>query len=231
MWNFLVRLMLRNRPAILVVIGLLTVFMGWQGLNVKLSYNNMSMLPASDSSVIVYNKFKEKFGEDGSVLVIGLTNKNMFRLDQINAWYDLTNEISRIDGVEGVTSITRAANMVKNDSLRQFQFKPLMSGKLDTQAQADSLRKLVFSLPFYQGLLFNPDTETYLMAVTLNKDKLNDKARLTVTDNIVEAAQAFAEKTGNELHYSGMPYIRSVMTKKQNPSSSYSYSCQLSLLP
>lgn len=214
MWNFLVRLMLRNRPAILVVIGLLTVFMGWQGLNVKLSYNNMSMLPASDSSVIVYNKFKEKFGEDGSVLVIGLTNKNMFRLDQINAWYDLTNEISRIDGVEGVTSITRAANMVKNDSLRQFQFKPLMSGKLDTQAQADSLRKLVFSLPFYQGLLFNPDTETYLMAVTLNKDKLNDKARLTVTDNIVEAAQAFAEKTGNELHYSGMPYIRSVMTKK-----------------
>jgi len=206
--------MLRNRPAILVVIGLLTVFMGWQGLNVKLSYNNMSMLPASDSSVIVYNKFKEKFGEDGSVLVIGLTNKNMFRLDQINAWYDLTNEISRIDGVEGVTSITRAANMVKNDSLRQFQFKPLMSGKLDTQAQADSLRKLVFSLPFYQGLLFNPDTETYLMAVTLNKDKLNDKARLTVTDNIVEAAQAFAEKTGNELHYSGMPYIRSVMTKK-----------------
>lgn len=214
MWNFLVRLMLRNRPAILVIIGLLTVFMGWQGLNVKLSYNNMSMLPASDSSVIVYNKFKEKFGEDGSVLVIGLTNKNMFRLDQINAWYDLTNEIAKIDGIEGVTSISRAANMVKNDSLRQFQFKPLMAGKLETQAQADSLKKQVFALPFYQGLLFNPATDTYLMAVTLNKDKLNDKARLTVTDNIVSAAQAFAEKTGNELHYSGMPYIRSVMTKK-----------------
>lgn len=206
--------MLRNRPAILVIIGLLTVFMGWQGLSVKLSYNNTAMLPTSDSSVLLYSRFKEKFGEDGSVLVIGLTNKNMFRLDQINAWYDLTNEIARIDGVEGVTSITRAANMVKNDSLKKYEFKPLMTRKLETQAQADSLRKQVFAIPFYEGLLFNPETETYLMAVTLNKDKLNDKARLTVTDNIVNTAEKFAFKTGNDLHYSGMPYIRSVMTKK-----------------
>ncbi|MGE5317031.1 MAG: efflux RND transporter permease subunit [Chloroflexota bacterium] len=206
--------MLRNRPAILVIIGLLTVFMGWQGLSVKLSYNNTAMLPSSDSSVVVYNQFKQKFGEDGSVLVIGLTNKEMFRLDQINAWYDLTNDISKIDGIEGVTSITRAANLVKNNSLKKFEFKPLMTEKLKTQAQADSLRKQVFAMPFYKGLLFNPKSETYLMAVTLNRDKLNDKARLTVTDNIVTAAEAFAAKTGNQLHYSGMPYIRSVMTKK-----------------
>lgn len=206
--------MLRNRPVILTIIVLFTVFMGWQGLSVKLSYNNTTMLPSSDSSVIVYNNFKDKFGEDGSVLVIGVTNKEMFRLDQINAWYELTNDIAKIDGVEGVTSITRAANMVKNDSLRKYEFKPLMTGKLQNQVQADSLKEQVFNLPFYEGLLFNPDTETYLMAVTLNRQKLNDKARLTVTDNIVETAQLFAEKTGNELHYSGMPYIRSVMTKK-----------------
>jgi uncharacterized protein len=92
--------MLRNRLVILIVIGLLTLIMGWQGLNVKLSYNNMAMLPSSDSSVIVYNKFKEYFGEDGSVFVIGVTNKDMFRVDQLNAWFDLTNDISKIDGIE-----------------------------------------------------------------------------------------------------------------------------------
>jgi uncharacterized protein len=103
--------------------------------------------------------------------------------------------------------------MVKNDSLRTFQFLPLMPQKFTTQAQADTLKKQIFSLPFYQGLLFNPETETYLMAVTLDKNSLNDKSRLTVTDNIVERAEKFEEETGNELHYSGMPYIRSVMTK------------------
>lgn len=213
MWNFLVRLILRNRLAILIIIGLFTVVMGWQGLSVKLSYNNTAMLPSSDSSVIIYSKFKEKFGEDGSVLVIGMTNKNMFRLDQLNAWYDLTKAIVKIDGVEGVMSITRAVNMVKNDSLRSFQFVQLMPEKLKTQAEADSLKKRVLAMPFYEGLLFNPETDTYLMAVTLNKNKLNDKSRITVTDNIVEQAEQFREKTGNELHYSGMPYIRSVLTK------------------
>jgi len=206
--------MLRNRPGILVVIGLLTIVMGWQGLSVKLSYNNALMLPSSDSSVQTYNAFKQKFGEDGSVLVIGITNKNMFQLDQLNAWYDLTNDINKIDGVEGITSITKAVNMIKNDSLRVFEFEPLVKERLTTQAQADSLKKLIFSLPFYKGLLFNPETNTYLMAVTLEKDKLNDKSRLTVTDNIVKRARLYEKSTGNKLHYSGMPYIRSVMMQK-----------------
>lgn len=206
--------MLRNRPTILVVIGILTLLMGWLGLNVKLSYNNTSMLPSSDSSVVTYRLFKEKFGEDGSVFVIGITNKNMFQLNELNTWYDLTTSISKIDGVEGITSITKAANMVKNESTRQYQFVPLVTSRLKTQAQADSLKKLVYSLPFYQGLLFNPKTDTYLMAVTLDKNKLNDKSRLTVTDNIVKQVRLFEQKTGHQLHLSGMPYIRSVMTQK-----------------
>ncbi len=214
MWNFLVRLILRNRPTILIIIGLLTFLMGWQGLNVKLSYNNTAMLPSSDSSVVLYNAFKNKFGEDGSVLVIGVTNKKMFELEQINAWHDLTNKIAGVDGVEGIMTITRAVNIVKNDSTRQFDFKPLVTGALKIQAEADSLKNLIFNLPFYKGLLFNPDTESYLMAITLDKNKLNDKSRIVVTDNIVKTASQYEESTGNKLHYSGMPYIRSVMTKK-----------------
>lgn len=214
MWNFLVRLILRNRPTILIIIGILTVLMGWQGLSVKLSYNNSAMLPASDSSVIAYKAFKQKFGEDGSVLVIGVTNKNMFKLNEINAWYDLTNDISNLDGIEGVTSITKAANMIKDDSIRSFTFQTLMSKRLETQAQADSLQAQVYSMPIYKGLLYNPESETYLMAVTLDKNKLNDKSRMTVTDNIVNRAKKYEQLTGNELHYSGMPYIRSVMTQK-----------------
>lgn len=214
MWNLLVRILLRNRPGILIVIGLLTIVMGWQGLSVQLSYNGNTMLPKSDSSVIEYQAFKDKFGEDGSMLVIGLTNKNMFRLDQINAWYDLSENIKKIDGVQGITTITKAVNIVKNDSTHSFEFVPLVTSRLTTQAQADSLKKLVYSLPFYKGLLYNAETESYLMAVTLDKNKLNDKSRLTVTDNIVKCAKQFEKETGNELHFSGMPYIRSVMTQK-----------------
>ncbi len=210
----LVRLILRNRPGILVVIGIITVLMAWQGLGVKLSYDGVRMLPTTDSAIIEYDAFKKRFGEDGSVIVIGLQNPDMFRLDELTAWYELTEAMAKVDGVAGVTSITRAMNIVKNDSLRKFEFLPVVTERPQTQADADSVKSKLKGLLFYQGLLFNPETDAYLLAVTLDKNKINDKQRLAVTDNIVACAQTYTEKTGHELHYSGMPYIRTVMTRK-----------------
>ena len=213
MWKILVRLILRNRPGILIVIGILTVVMAWLGTGVKLSYDNSRMLPADDPSVVQYEAFKKRFGEDGSILAIGVTNPNMFKVNEFNAWYDLTHDMTNIDGVEGVTSIAKAGNIVKNDSLRQYDFLPLVPAKPRTQAEADSLKTKILSLKFYEGLLYNPKTQTYLLAVTLNKKKLNDKSRLTVVDNIVKRAEAYTAQTGHQLHYSGLPYIRTVMAR------------------
>jgi uncharacterized protein len=214
MWKILVRLILRNRPGILITIGILSVLMAWQGMGVKLSYDNSRVLPSNDPTVVDYETFKKRFGEDGSVLVIGVTNPDMFKLNEFNAWYDLTVDMSNIDGVEGVTSITKAANIVKNDSIRQYDFPPLVSKKPGTQAEADSLKGKILSTKFYDGLLFNPKTHTYLLAVTLNKKRLNDKSRLGITDNIVKRAEEYSAQTGHQLHYSGLPYIRSVMARK-----------------
>ncbi|MFZ4549043.1 MAG: hypothetical protein ACOYN4_16460, partial [Bacteroidales bacterium] len=214
MWKFLVRFIFHNRPGILITIGLLSVVMAWLGSGVKLSYDNSRMLPSDDPAVVEYETFKKRFGEDGSVLVIGVTNPDMFKLDEFNAWYDLTTDMGKIEGVEGVTSIVKAANIVKNDSLRKYDFLPLVASKPTTQSQVDSLKEKILSLKFYESILYNPKSHTYLLAVTLNKKKLNDKGRLVITDNIVNRANAFAAQTGHELHFSGLPYIRSVMARK-----------------
>jgi len=214
MWKILVRLILRNRPGILIVIGLLTGVMAWLGSGVRLSYNNSRMLPANDPALKEYETFKKRFGEDGSILAIGVTNPDMFKMKEFNAWYDLTHDMMKIDGVDGVTSIAKAANIVKNDSLRQYDFLPLVPSKPQTQAETDSLKNKILSLKFYEGLLHNPKTHTYLLGVTLNKQKLNDKSRLIVVDEIVARAEAYTAQTGHQLHFSGMPYIRTVMARK-----------------
>ncbi len=188
--------------------------MAWLGTGVKLSYDNSRMLPSDNPTLVQYDAFKKRFGEDGSVFVIGVTNPSMFKMQEFNAWYDLTHDMSEIDGVEGVTSIAKAANIVKNESLRQYDFPPLVPKKPITQAETDSLKEKILSMKFYEGLLFNPKSHTYLLAVTLNKKRLNDKSRLIITDNIVERANAYAQLTGHQLHYSGLPYIRSVMARK-----------------
>ena len=213
MWKYLTRILLRNRPVILIFILLLTAFMGWKGLGVKLSYDNASILPADDSFIMDYNQFKKRFGEDGSVIVIGVENRNMFQLKDFNHWYDLTADMAKVQGVEGVMSITKTSTIVKNDSLHQFDFKPLVPIKPTTQAEVDSLKKRILSLKFYDGLLFNSKTEAYILAITLKKSVLNDKIRMTITDNIVDRAEQYTTQSGHVLHYSGLPYIRTVMAR------------------
>ena len=66
MWQFLVRLILRNRLFILIMIGVLTIFMGYMGSKIKMSYEMARMLPSSDPISIEYENFKKQFGLDGS---------------------------------------------------------------------------------------------------------------------------------------------------------------------
>ena len=82
--------------------------MAYEGKNVKLSYENSSLLPEKDSTRIEYLKFKNLFGEDGNVIVIGTINPELFKLDQFNAWTELGDNIRKVDGVLEVLNISRA---------------------------------------------------------------------------------------------------------------------------
>lgn len=214
MWNYLVRIIFRNRPGILAGILIITAFMAWQATDVKLSYDFVRMLPATDKGYLEYEGFKKMFGEDGNVLVIGVVNPNMFELDEFNAWYDLGNDIKKIDGIQEVVSITRAVRVVKNDSLRRFEYLPVVTQKPASQADVDTLKVLIQGLKFYEGLMYNNETNAYLMAVTLDRKKLNDRSRTEVVTKIHQTAEKYREQTGHEIHYSGLPYIRTLMMEK-----------------
>lgn len=147
MWSFLVRHILRDRVGILIAIGILTLFMGYKAREVVLSYDMVRMLPTSDSTIIVYDNFKKQFGEDGTVMFIGIQDKNLYTLDKFNAWFDLCNKIRNIQGVEEVVSNTRLYMLRKNDSIKKFEFKYICPVKPKSQQELDSLKNLIYSLP------------------------------------------------------------------------------------
>jgi carboxyl-terminal processing protease len=164
MWTYLARLILRRRNWNLGVILILTIFMAYKARQIGLSYEMTQMLPASDTTRVYYEKFKQIFGEDGSVIFIGIDDENIKNLDEFNDWYDLTSEIQNISGVEGVLSVTRLFNLIKNDSLYRFDIKPVIQRKPRTQAELDSLLNIAYGLPFYEGLLYNKETNFTMMA-------------------------------------------------------------------
>jgi len=212
-WTFLVRKILRNRLQILIVIFAITAYMSYMARDVQLSYEMARILPASDSTLIVYENFKQQFGEDGSVLFIGIQDSNLFRLARFNDWFDLSARIKEVSGVEEVVSITRLYNLTKNDSLKKFDFVMLTPEKPSTQEQLDSLKTLIYSLPFYDKLIFNKETGVTLIAVTLDKRMLNTKQRIQLINRIREVTEQFSAKYQTEVHYSGLPYIRTVTSK------------------
>jgi predicted RND superfamily exporter protein len=214
MFTHISRFILKHRTLLVLLLALLTGFMAYNAKNVRLSYENSSLLPEKDSTRVEYQEFKKMFGEDGNVIVIGTINPDLFKLDQFNGWTDLSNEIKKIEGVQEVLNISRAINLVKNEETHQFKIVPLVSKTPTTQAEVDSIKNKVFALKFYEGLLFNPKTKATLMTVTLDKKKLNDISRIAITNSITNAVDAYKAKFKTEVHCSGMPYIRTITMQK-----------------
>jgi len=214
MWALPAKFLLRNRIGIIIAISLITAFMAYKAINVELSYELAQMLPASDSTFVKYTNFKKMFGEDGNVFVVGIKNDKIFEKDQFNALYNLCNEIKKKDGIEEVVSITRNINIYKNDSTKKFEFRQIVSHELDSQQEADSIKNVIFSLPFYSGFLFNDERNSFLVAITLNKLKLNDKSRESLIMELKSMVEVYKAKYNSEVHYSGLPYIRTVTTQK-----------------
>ncbi len=214
MWQFLVRFILRNRLAILITIGLLTVFMGYEGSKVELSYHLAKMLPSTDPTSIEYNKFKKEFGQsgDGSISFIAVKDPKLFTLQHFDDWYNLTQNLMKIKGVKQVLSSARVFTLVRNDSLHKFEFKNLVPHRPTTQKEVDSIKKTLYNLPLYQGRLFNRKTHAHLIMITVDKKILDSKARIPMMKKITEVAEKYGKKYHLIVRKSGLPYIRTIQS-------------------
>lgn len=214
MWKFLSNKILRNRLVFIIGIALITLFMGYEGSKIKMSFNFARVLPKEDTTFTQYEVFKKMFGEDGSIMVIGFQDKNIFQLDKFNDWYSLSNRIKNIKGIQEVMSIGNLYNIIRNDSLNKFEFLPIVGQAPNSQQELDSIKKVITKLPFYEGLIYNKETGATLMVITFTKEELNTKHRIEIVNQIRKESAVFAEKHNLKLHFSGMPFIRTAITQK-----------------
>jgi predicted RND superfamily exporter protein len=204
------KFILKNRVVLLIVVALITAFMAYHGRTIEMSYEYASLLSEKNKSKIEYDQFKKMFGADGNLMVIGVVDPNIFQLEQFNKWYDLGKEISQLDGVEGLISISKGVNLTKNEEKHQFDILPILSKRPETQAEVDSIKNQILQLKFYDGLLYNPKSNATLMAVTLDKTKMHSKDRIAIVNSIAEKVKAYQLANKVEVHCSGMPYIATI---------------------
>ncbi len=218
MWVWLSGIILRNRRLLLSILGLVTIFMAYQATKVEMSYESAQLLPKKDSAYVDYLQFRELFGEEGNLIVVGVQDEDFFKLDHFEDWHRLVENLDQIDGVENLLSVSNAYNLKKNQEERQFEIEEIFPDEIDSQQQLDSLASVFHSLPFYRELLYNQESNFYLLAITVNKDKMKSKERENLVLAIKKTCESFSKETGLDLHYSGLPYIRvinSIKIKKE----------------
>lgn len=213
MWEKISTLILRYKYYFLVFILSVTVLMGYFASKVELAYNMQKLVPQSDPEYIDYEKFKTEFGDDGNKLIIGFKSNKIFQADFFNDLHQTGKSIEKINGVHDVLSVANLFNLTRNDSIQKFEILPLVKGSV-TQTELDSIRGIVLSMRFYKDLIYNVDSNTSLIVISIDKLILDSKNRTQLIDSICLQSNQFAQRQNLELHYSGLPYVRHTLSTK-----------------
>ncbi|MEJ7626745.1 MAG: MMPL family transporter [Ferruginibacter sp.] len=214
MWQFLGKFVIKNRLLMLLIFFASTGLMAYYASKVKLSYEFSNAIPKDNSKYKDYLAFKEKFGDDGNMLVIGIQTSDIFTLKNFNAYRQLEQDLKKDPAVENILSIPGAVTLLKDSATEKLSAVKIFNDTLDTQPELDSMAAAFYNLPFYRSLLYNPESNAYLMGVRINKNILNTPQRSKVVADITTAVNKFQNTTGISTHMSGLPLIRTVVADR-----------------
>ncbi len=211
MWIKVSSFILRKKYFILALLAALTLFFAWHARRVEMSYEYTSLLPKEDQAFQDYRNFVKIFGEEGNLIIIGMQDSGFFQLDKFERWRKLCTDLSSVEGVENLLSVTNSYQLLRDTVQKKFAIQPVFPDKLSSQSELDSLADVFRSMPFYKGVLYNDSTQVYGLVITVNKDKMHTRERESMIKSINRIANQYERENKVKLHYSGLPYIR-VMT-------------------
>lgn len=214
MWRSLAKFVIKNRFVLLIFLLAATATMGYFASKVTLSYEFSKAIPTDNPKYVDYVAFKNKFGDDGNLLVVGISTKELFVLKNFKVYQQLEANLKKIAGVEDILSVPGAFNLVKNVETEKLDAVKIFPDNINTQQELDSSVAVFNNLPFYNERLYNKNTGSYLMAVRVNKQIFSSEKRTAVLNKITEQLSRFEAESKIEVHASGLPLIRTILADR-----------------
>jgi predicted RND superfamily exporter protein len=211
-WSAVARFILRNRPLILIIIAAITVFMGLQWKHMRFTYSEANLLPDDHEVNLAYDEFLDTFGEEGNLIVMGVKDSTFFTPKVFNAWKSLGDDLQKNNAVDALLSVGNLMTLEKRTDATSFAMVPFIKDSVLTSENLKIYKnRLLYRLPFYDGLVYSPDKKTVRTAIYLNEDIVNTIARKEFVDQVlIPRVKQFEKDTGINVYVSGMPYIRTL---------------------
>lgn len=208
MWQALARLIFSYRPVWLILLAVITAFMAWQGRKVEMSFQMAEVLPPGDPTFSNYQHFRSIFGEEANVVVMAVQHPDFFTKEHLQVWSELENRIKNLSGIEWTLSPLSATVLVKDPEKERFFAAPLLDSENITDSAALAIKQRIEKLPFYEQVLWNPASNTFLMLVAMNKEAVHTRERVNIVKSIQKEIADYEKHTGLVMHVSGLPFIR-----------------------
>jgi uncharacterized protein len=211
MWNKVADFIIKFRLSLIVVIGLITIFMGYHASRVEMSYDFARTVPLDDPDMIELQKFKAQFGEDGNGIAIGVKDSALYELKNFQAFQQFTRDVKKIQGVKEAVSLPNLKVMLKDTANVKFYSENIFPDTILSQEILDSLLGVALTQKTYSNLLINPTNGATMIAVSVPAEIMNSSKREGVVLALQAAGKAFEEKTKIQVHYAGLPFIRTLV--------------------
>lgn len=209
MWHKFSLLIFRYRTLWLILIGLLTIFMAWNGRGLEMSFQMAEVLPHNDSAHINYQTFRAVFGEEANVLVMAVQDKDFFKPDKLEHFRFLEQRIQSLPDIKWTISPLTAIELSKNNETKKFETQSLFPPGDITDSVAQAIAIKTQNLPFYQNFLWQSSTNSYVLLAAMDKKIVYTKQRLEVVKQVQEIIKSHESVSGQIVHISGLPFIRS----------------------
>ena len=208
MWNKIANFILNHKKIILIIIGVITVFMGYNMKNLRMKYTTALMMNESDTAYQRFLDFRKTFGEDASLIVCAFEDKDFLTLDKYKNLLKLHDSLKTVVGVTNILSYTNAIDLSKDTTEKKFKANKIFDPQPVTQSQLDSCFELVKKFKFYDKMLYT-DNNCYVLAITCDPEVIYCKKRDVMVSEIERLVGQFSVENNSPYHISGLPYTRS----------------------
>jgi len=207
--NGIARITIKLRWFIILLVVVLTLFLGYHIKDLRINSDIISSLPNDDPHAALFKKIGEQFGGNNMGIII-LEANDIFNTAVLRNIVEITDTLKEIAGINAVTSLTNMLDIQGGDSGIEIGDLIDEYDLPDTPKELDAVKKRVMSKDMYRGTIISDDGTATLIIFTLSDEAKPQTVARQVKEKVL--AMDLPEK----IYFTGSPmlvtYISDLMT-------------------
>lgn len=199
----LIKILLSYKKSFITLIVILTTFLGWFGLNIKIYDNVLDYFPKDNEKIKIFKEVDNKFkGTD--VFLVAIETQDIFQYKFLSKIKLLVELYKEIEGVAHVISLADILNISEEEG-KGIEITPILNYIPNEIDKLEELKKKVLNDPLAVGSFISEEGDTSLIICYLSNKVDPKKTALKIREITL------SNKEEEKYFFAGVPFINAYM--------------------